>query len=602
VLQLLGRGGMATVFKGYHARLDRPVAIKAIHQAYTRDENFLTRFEREARIVARLDHPNIVPIYDYAEHEGQPYLVIKYIEGQTLKEVIAAEPPPLERIVDLMSTVAAALDYAHSQGVLHRDLKPSNILIDNNGVAYLTDFGLARMVGASESTMSRDMVLGTPQYVSPEQAMGDRELTPQSDLYSLGVILYELVVGRPPFTGDTPYAIIHDQIYSELPRPSDLNPDVPPQVEAVLEKALAKDPAQRYASAAELMDAFRNAIAEAGLTTLNPDRRQIANARATEYVPVGSRPASAPVVPSAKPKRRDNVEFRLDLGQIGEQIRSTFENWEDSPLNPSRLNNEPVPIDEASIRKRIEKQHNKRKEFITHLVVYGFINLMLWLIFIFTSGESTELGLPDFAASFPWPLIVSFGWGSGLVAHAIDTWAQTGSRVARLDRAVRNAMRAEYGEDWLNVASKAQYNKVQRRVEKPFKKRIEFIQHAAVYLCINLMLWAMFVFTTGASAELGLPDFAAAFPWPLIVGLGWGAGLVAHAADTFMHGGFSAEAYERKLQQEVERELQSLAEEEGLYEKPKRDRGIRLTEDGELTDSIAEAWDLDAGKAKRSRR
>ena len=189
VLQLLGRGGMATVFKGYHARLDRPVAIKAIHQAYTRDENFLTRFEREARIVARLDHPNIVPIYDYAEHEGQPYLVIKYIEGQTLKEVIAAEPPPLERIVDLMSTVAAALDYAHSQGVLHRDLKPSNILIDNNGVAYLTDFGLARMVGASESTMSRDMVLGTPQYVSPEQAMGDRELTPQSDLYSLGVIL-----------------------------------------------------------------------------------------------------------------------------------------------------------------------------------------------------------------------------------------------------------------------------------------------------------------------------------------------------------------------------------------------------------------------------
>lgn len=607
VLELVGRGGMATVYKGYHARLDRNVAIKAVHQAYANDASFRARFEREAQIVARLDHPHIVPIYDFAEHEGQPYLVMKYIEGQTLRDVIAEAPPPLDRVTDILSAVAGALDYAHSQNVLHRDLKPSNILIDNKGIPYLTDFGLARMASAGDSTLSRDMLLGTPQYVSPEQAQGNRELTPQSDLYSLGVILYELVVGRTPFSGNTPYSIVHDQIYRPLPRPSDLNPEIPPQVEAVLMKALAKEPAERYAGAVEMIDAFKAAVAVSGLKALNPERRRVANVRAAQKLAASEQPieppvGAQPVVEAAAPKSRDKVEFRLDLAEVGNQLRTAFEGWEDSPLNPGNFGNQPLGSDEASIRRRIEEQHKKRNEFAIHLVVFAVINVMLWAIFLFTGGVGAQLGIPDFATHFPWPLLVLLGWGSGLAAHAVDTYAQTGARATRQDRLVRSAMRAEYGDDWLNVASKAQYNKVRRRVTQPFRKRIEFLQHAAVFLMINLMLWIIFFLTGSVGREIGIPDFATSFPWPLIVALGWGAGLAAHAADVFMNGGFRAEARERALQQQVERELQSLEAEQSLYEKPKRDRRVRLTEDGELTDSmVEEAWDVDKPKRRAGR-
>src|SRR5690606_9931903 len=207
IVEQMGQGGMATIYKAYHARLDRMVAIKVMHQAFLEDQNFLSRFEREAQIVAKLEHPHIVPVYDFAEHEGQPFLVMKYIEGQTLKALNERGALPLEEIVRIMPPIAAALDYAHRQGVLHRDIKPSNIILDNQGTPYLTDFGLARMAQSGESTLSTDMLLGTPHYISPEQAMGRRDLDSRTDLYSLGVVLYELVVGRVPFSADTPFAV-----------------------------------------------------------------------------------------------------------------------------------------------------------------------------------------------------------------------------------------------------------------------------------------------------------------------------------------------------------------------------------------------------------
>lgn len=159
IVEQLGQGGMATVFKAYHVALDRFVAIKVLHPAFKEDPNFLARFHREARIVAKLDHPNIVPIYDFAEHQGTPYLVIRYVEGKTLKAHLREGALPLDRVLAIIRPVTAALAYAHAHGVLHRDIKPSNIILANDGHIYLADFGLARIASASDSTLSTDMLL-----------------------------------------------------------------------------------------------------------------------------------------------------------------------------------------------------------------------------------------------------------------------------------------------------------------------------------------------------------------------------------------------------------------------------------------------------------
>jgi tRNA A-37 threonylcarbamoyl transferase component Bud32 len=265
ILEQLGQGGMATVYKAYHAALDRYVALKVLHPAFHEDQTFTARFQREARVVAKLEHPSIVPVYDYAEHESRPYLVMKYIEGETLKSKLARGPLSAGEINRVVDAVGAALAYAHTQGILHRDIKPSNVLIATDGQMYLADFGLARIAQAGESTLSTDSIMGTPQYISPEQARGDKDLDAGTDIYSFGVMLYEMVVGQVPFSADTPFSIIHDHIYSPLPLPRVINPDVPESVERVLLKALAKDRADRYADVAAMATAFKEAWTEAGV-------------------------------------------------------------------------------------------------------------------------------------------------------------------------------------------------------------------------------------------------------------------------------------------------------------------------------------------------
>jgi serine/threonine protein kinase len=265
IIEQLGQGGMATVFKAYHASLDRYVAIKALHPAFNQDVTFEARFQREARVVAKLEHPNIVPIYDYAEHEKLPYLVMKFIEGDTLKAKLDKGPLSSEEISKIVDAVGSALSYAHRQGVLHRDIKPSNVLVARDGQMYLADFGLARIAQSGESTLSSDMIMGTPQYISPEQAMGKKDLDERTDLYSFGVMLYEMVVGQVPFNADTPFSVIHDHIYSPLPLPHTVNKNVPESVERVLLKALAKDRDDRYESISQMVSAFKGAWTEAGV-------------------------------------------------------------------------------------------------------------------------------------------------------------------------------------------------------------------------------------------------------------------------------------------------------------------------------------------------
>ena len=265
IIEQLGQGGMATVYKAYHASLDRYVAIKVLHPAFNEDNTFEMRFQREARVVARLEHPNIVPVYDYAEHEKRPYLVMKYIEGDTLKARMGKGPLSSDEIRKIVDAVGSALAYAHKQGILHRDIKPSNVLVATDGQMYLADFGLARIAQSGESTLSSDMIMGTPQYISPEQAMGKKDLDAGTDIYSFGVMLYEMVVGQVPFSADTPFSIIHDHIYSPLPLPHIVNPNVPEPVERVLLKALAKDRLDRYEDVGTMIEAFKDAWEEAGV-------------------------------------------------------------------------------------------------------------------------------------------------------------------------------------------------------------------------------------------------------------------------------------------------------------------------------------------------
>jgi len=269
ILEKIGQGGMGSVFKAYHQELDRFVALKVLHPAHQEDQAFIGRFQREARLVAKLEHPNIVPIYDFSRAENQPYLVMKYIEGSTLKQRLAEAPLGFNEITQVVNSVGSALAYAHQQGVLHRDIKPSNILIGTDGMMYLADFGLARIVSAEASTLSAESIVGTPHYISPEQAIGRDALTEKTDVYSFGIMLYEIIVGQIPFDSNTPLSIIHDHIYTPLPQPRILNPNISEQVEHVLQKALAKNPDDRYENIVQMVSDFNNAWLSSQYTMQN---------------------------------------------------------------------------------------------------------------------------------------------------------------------------------------------------------------------------------------------------------------------------------------------------------------------------------------------
>lgn len=257
----IGEGETATVFKAYHAALDRYVAIKALHPAFSEDPNFLTRFRTEARVVAKLDHPNIVPIYDFAEQGGSPYLVMKFIEGEPLTIRLSHGPLPINECARLMGAIGGALNHAHTTGVLHRDLKPSNVLIEEDGDVYLTDFGLARITRTGGSGITSGLVLGSPYYMSPEQAREGAELDERSDQYSLAIMLYEMLTGDLPFMAGNVFGVIQGHLNSPPPRPSGTNSRLTKAIDEVILTALAKDPVQRHTTVKAFVEAFQRVAA-----------------------------------------------------------------------------------------------------------------------------------------------------------------------------------------------------------------------------------------------------------------------------------------------------------------------------------------------------
>jgi serine/threonine-protein kinase len=256
----VGRGGMAAVYRAHQLSMNRDVAIKVLPPELLSQSASIERFKQEASIVARLEHRAIVPVHDYGEYEGIPYLVMRCMDGGSLDERLAEGPIPPAEALAIVEQIAPALDYAHREGVLHRDLKPSNILLDANGDAYITDFGIARLLGdAPAKPLTTSGVVGTPSYMSPEQAQG-HDLDGRSDLYALGVVLFEMLTGSRPFDGETPYTIAVKHVTEEPPSACALKPDLPPGVDAVLRKVLAKSREQRYQTAVALASSLRAAL------------------------------------------------------------------------------------------------------------------------------------------------------------------------------------------------------------------------------------------------------------------------------------------------------------------------------------------------------
>src|SRR5437763_2574938 len=274
--ELVGSGGMSSVYRAHDRLLDRKVALKILHEQYTADEDYVERFRREARAVAALSHPNIVTLIDRGEHENKQFIVFEYVAGENLKRLIERRgPAPVTTALELGMQMARALSFAHQQGLIHRDVKPQNILLNGDGRAKVTDFGIARSLDVQHGMTQTGTVLGTSDYIAPEQAQGHR-VDEHTDVYSLGVVLYELLTTEVPFPGENFVAVAMRHINEPPPPIRDKRPDVSPRVEAAVPRAMAKSPEDRFPTMGEFcreLEACMGELQETGTQVLRQPKR-----------------------------------------------------------------------------------------------------------------------------------------------------------------------------------------------------------------------------------------------------------------------------------------------------------------------------------------
>lgn len=348
--ETLGYGGMSEVHHGHDVRLGREVAIKILRADLARDPQFQERFRREAQNAAALNHPAIVAVYDTGEANTEfgplPYIVMEYVEGRTLRDIVKTEGPMSQkRAMEVMADVCAALDFSHRHGIVHRDVKPANVMITKNGAVKVMDFGIARAMHDGQSAMTQTAaVIGTAQYLSPEQARGE-SVDARSDVYAAGCVLYELITGEPPFTGDSPVAVAYQHVREDPNPPSSVNPAVAPELDAVVLKALAKGPANRYQSAAEMRSDL--------VRTLS-----------------GQRPAAPMVMSEDERTQVMNADRR----------------------QPQRYEEYPEPDDEDP---RAKRRRRTLLAVLGALFVLGAVLLIMWLSNAFKSNDTSLVAIPD---------------------------------------------------------------------------------------------------------------------------------------------------------------------------------------------------------------
>ncbi len=299
--ELVGEGGMSSVYRAYDTVLERRVAIKVLHEHFSRDPEYVERFRREARAIARLAHPNVVTVIDRGEWEGRQFIVFEHVAGENLKAVIDREGPlSVDTAVSLACQIGRALAFAHQLGIVHRDVKPHNVLIDASGTAKVTDFGIARALDADDALTATGTVLGTGQYLSPEQANGERG-DERADQYSLGVVTYELLVGEPPYSGDNLMAVAMRHVRDPVPSVRARRPDVPQRVDAVVAKAMAKKPEDRFPSIAALTTALESCLS-------GSEAAGRARERDEDTGIIAPRPVATPAAPTqVSPPRRSGL-------------------------------------------------------------------------------------------------------------------------------------------------------------------------------------------------------------------------------------------------------------------------------------------------------
>ena len=304
IIRELGRGGMATVYLARDPSVNRQVAVKVLPPQFTHDPQFRARFEREAQVIAGLEHTYIVPVYDFGQEGDMPFIVMRYLSGGTLDERLDQKPMPFAQAVPILQRIAAALDTAHQRGIIHRDLKPGNILFDAEGGAYLSDFGIAKIAQETSAITGTGIMIGTPEYMSPEQAMGQRGLDHHSDIYTLGVIAYEMLTGHHPYEADTPVGLMLKHVTEPVPSLDTARYGLPADCNPILARALAKKPADRFASAGDFVKA---------LTTMGTARPTVVSAPARSAAPPAGA-APPPLSPPPPTRAHDGVNSHRALG------------------------------------------------------------------------------------------------------------------------------------------------------------------------------------------------------------------------------------------------------------------------------------------------
>src|SRR6204780_4770064 len=299
---VVGRGGMAEVYRARDIRLDRIVAVKTLREDLARDQTFQARFRREAQSAASLNHPSIVAVYDTGEDNSGsshvPFIVMEYVDGRTIRDLLRANRRLLpERALEITDGILRSLDYSHRNGIVHRDIKPGNVMLNRQGEIKVMDFGIARATSDAQATMTQTaQVIGTAQYLSPEQARGER-VDARSDLYSVGCLLYELLTGRPPFTGDSPVAIAYQHVRENPIPPSRVDPELPGWADPIVLRAMAKDPADRYQSAGEMRNDIQRAAS--GMPVSAPPTR-LDNYPRTQRMGTGAMMAGTTQIPAVE--------------------------------------------------------------------------------------------------------------------------------------------------------------------------------------------------------------------------------------------------------------------------------------------------------------